>query len=439
DEPGKTRAEWIAELTTKGMKSGEARERVDSAIKTGGLVPIEASYTPQTALEREKRIWQTERDGRGAVVPVIAAEAARERLASTNLNQGQREAAELIVSATNRVVGGQGFAGTGKSHMLDTAKKMIEGEGYHVRALAPYGSQVKALRELNVEANTLASFLRAKDKNIDSRTVLVIDEAGVVPTRLMEQTLKLAEKAGARVVLMGDTAQTKAIEAGRPFDQLQAAGMQTAHMREIQRQKNPELKIAVELAAAGKASSSLERIKDVTEIKNHHERRAAVAEAYIALKPDERDRTLIVSGTNEARREINQIVREGLGTAGKGIEFDTLVRVDTTQAERRHSKNYQVGHVIQPERDYAKTGLQRGELYRVVDTGPGNRLTVVGERDGQRIQFSPMTHTKISVYQPERAELAVGDMVRITRNDKDLDLANGDRMKVVAVEDRKVT
>ncbi|EFN4685938.1 conjugative relaxase [Escherichia coli] len=439
DEPGKTRAEWIAELTTKGMKSGEARERVDSAIKTGGLVPIEPRYTTQTALEREKRILQIERDGRGAVVPVIAAEAARERLASTNLNQGQREAAELIVSATNRVVGVQGFAGTGKSHMLDTAKKMIEGEGYHVRALAPYGSQVKALRELNVEANTLASFLRAKDKNIDSRTVLVIDEAGVVPTRLMEQTLKLAEKAGARVVLMGDTAQTKAIEAGRPFDQLQAAGMQTAHMREIQRQKNPELKIAVELAADGKASSSLERIKDVTEIKDHHERRAAVAQAYIALKPDERDRTLIVSGTNEARREINQMVREGLGTAGKGIEFNTLVRVDTTQAERRHSKNYQIGHVIQPERDYAKTGLQRGELYRVLETGPGNRLTVVSERDGQKIQFSPMTHTKISVYQPERAELAVGDMVRITRNDKHLDLANGDRMKVVAVENQKVT
>ncbi|EBC1886514.1 conjugative relaxase [Salmonella enterica] len=439
DEPGKTRAEWIAELAAKGMKQGAARERVDNAIKTGGLVPIEPRYTTQTALEREKRILQIERDGRGAVAPVIAAEAARERLASTNLNQGQRDAAELIVSATDRVVGVQGFAGTGKSHMLDTAKTMIEQEGYQVRALAPYGSQVKALRELNVQANTVASFLRAKDKNIDGRTVLVIDEAGVMPTRQMEQVLKIAEKAGARVVLMGDTAQTKAIEAGRPFDQLQAAGMKTAHMSEIQRQKDPELKIAVELAAKGDARSSLQRIKDVIEVKNHHERRAAVADAYMALKPEDRERTLIVSGTNEARREINRMVREGLGTAGKGIEFDTLVRVDTTQAERRFSKNYQVGYVIQPERDYERTGLKRGELYRVEDTGPGNRLTVRADRDGQRIEFSPMTHTKISVYQPERAELAVGDMVRITRNDKDRDLANGDRMKVVAVHERVVT
>lgn len=438
EDAGKTRVQWIDELAEKGMDRTAARERVDAAIKSGGLVAVEARYTTQTALKREQIILKIERDGRGAVAPIIPAEAARDRLATTNLNAGQREAAELIVSTTNRVVGVQGFAGTGKSHMLDTAKRMIEDAGYQVRALAPYGSQVKALRELNVQANTLASFLRAKEKAIDARTVLVIDEAGVVPSRLMEQTLKLAERAGARVVLLGDTAQTKAIEAGRPFDQLQKAGMQTAHMREIQRQKDPELKTAVELAAQGQTTPSLERIKDVVEIQEHHERRSAVARAYIELSPEERDRTLIVSGTNEARREINQKVREGLGTAGQGMEVVTLIRVDTTQAERRYSKNYSVGNVIQPERDYAKTGLRRGELYRVVDTGPENRLTVVSERDGQRIQFSPMTHTKISVYEQERPELSVGDVVRITRNDKDLDLANGDRLKVVGIEAGKV-
>ncbi|MDH2436830.1 AAA family ATPase [Pokkaliibacter sp. MBI-7] len=425
-------------MTDKGLDKRAARERVDTAIERGGLVQDERRYTTQTALEREKRILQIERDGRGQVAPVMTAEAARERLAETNLNTGQRDAASLMVSSENRVVGVQGFAGTGKSHMLDTAKAMIEGEGYHVRALAPYGSQVKALRELNVEANTLASFLRAKDKNIDDRTVLVIDEAGVVPARIMEQTLKLAEREGARVVLMGDTAQTKAIEAGRPFDQLQAAGMKTAHMDDIQRQKDPDLKRAVEFAAQGDAKSSLQRIKGIQEIKDHSERRSTVARDYVQLSPEDRDRTIIVSGTNEARREINKNVREGLGTAGQGIEFDTLIRRDTTQAERRYSKNYHVGDVIQPEKDY-RTGLKRGELYRVTDTGPGNRLTVKAEKDGESITFSPATHRKLSVYEPERAELAPGDVVRVTRNDKDLDLANGDRFKVAAVEPGKVT
>lgn len=439
DAPGQTRAAWITELEAKGIQRSAARDRVDTAIQHGGLVPGEARYTTQTALEREKRILQIERDGRGSVAGIMPAESAGAHLAGTNLNAGQRQAAELMASSENRVIGVQGFAGVGKSHMLDTAKGMIEGQGYTVRALAPYGSQVKALRELGVQANTLASFLRAKEKGIDAKTVLVIDEAGVVPTRQMEQALKIAEKAGARVVLMGDTAQTKAIEAGRPFDQLQAAGMKTAHMDEIQRQKDPELKKAVELAAKGDTASSLAKIAEITEIKEHSERRAAVAAAYVELQGEDRDKTIIVSGTNEARREINGLVRESIGTAGQGMEVDTLIRRDTTQAERRFSKNYRVGDLIQPEKDYKRSGLQRGELYRVEDTGPGNRLTVRSGRSSEVIQFNPLTHGKISVYEPEKAELSRGDIVRITRNDASKDLANGDRFKVENIEAGKVT
>jgi hypothetical protein len=88
------------------------------------------------------------------------------------------------------------------------------------------------------------------------------------------------------------------------------------------------------------------------------------------LSVQDRDRTIIVSGTNEARREINKMVRENSGIAGQGIEFDTLIRRDTTQAERRFSKHYRMGDVIQPEKDYAKIGLKQGELYEVKDIAP---------------------------------------------------------------------
>lgn len=435
---GKTREVWIQELQRSGMPSSAARERVANAIERNSLVETEPRYTTQTALEREKRILKIERDGRGAVTQIVAPESAQASLAGTNLNAGQRQSAELIATSTNRVVGVQGFAGTGKSHMLDTAKQIVESAGYDVRALAPYGMQVKALRELGVEANTLASFLKAKDKKISERTVLVVDEAGTVPTRQMDQLLKLAEKAGARVVLMGDTAQTKAIEAGRPFHQLQAAGMQTAGMAEIQRQQDPMLKEAVNLAARGKAAESLSKISQLEQISDKHDRREQIAKALIQLTPSERERTLIVAGTNESRREINTHIRKGLGTAGKGIEFDTLIRRDTTQAERRFAKYYRVGDAIQPEKDYPRTGLKQGELYQIKDKGPGNRLLLQNEA-GEQFTINPGQHAKLSVYEPERAEITAGDKVRITRNDAALDLANGDRFTVAAVTPGKVT
>lgn len=435
---GQSRDEWVAELEAKGMPAHAARERVDTAIERKSLVETEPQYTTQTALEREKRIHSIERDGRGAVEPVMSSEIAKIILAGTNLNAGQREAAELMTTSPNRVIGVQGFAGTGKSHMLDTAKQMIESNGYEVRALAPYGAQVRALRELNVESNTLASFLKGKDKKIDERTVLVVDEAGVVPTRQMDQLLKIAEKAGARVVLMGDTAQTKAIEAGRPFDQLQKSGMATARMEEIQRQKDPNLKVAVELSARGKTAESLKKISFLLQVQNKHDRRATIAEDYVKLTPSDREKTIIVTGTNEARREINKGVRQGIGTLGTGRDVDTLTRTDTTQAERRFSKYFNVGDVIQPEVDYKKTGLKHGELYTIKDTGPGNHLTLQNV-DGERFTINPMQHSKLSVYQPERTELAPGDKVRITRNDAALDVANGDRFVVESITKDAVT
>jgi ATP-dependent exoDNAse (exonuclease V) alpha subunit len=93
-----------------------------------------------------------------------------------------------------------------------------------------------------------------------------------VPARLMERFLRTAAEAGARVVLLGDTAQTKAIEAGRPFDQLQAAGMRTAVMADIQRQRDPELRDAVRLAAFGDTDAALSKLSHVREIPDELER-----------------------------------------------------------------------------------------------------------------------------------------------------------------------
>ncbi|MNV57241.1 Multifunctional conjugation protein TraI [compost metagenome] len=88
--------------------------------------------------------------------------------------------------------------------------------------------------------------------------------------------------------------------------------------------------------------------------------------------------------------------------------------------------------VIQPEKDYPKIGLVRGETYRVKEALPGNTLVLQG-RDGSSTTINPRKLTKLSVYHSECAELAVGDTVRINRNDPGRDLTNGDRMLVASV------
>ncbi|CAL8481721.1 MobF family relaxase [Caballeronia sp. S22] len=440
DGPALSSAGWkhyLQEL--KSWSNKQAQQYINNAIKQGSLVPAEQRYTTQQALAREKAILAIERTGRAAVAPILTAAAVRTTLENSTLNAGQRSAVETIVSTNNRFVGIQGDAGTGKTYTVNQAIALIKQasgsamhEGYRTVALAPYGNQVKALKNEGLDAHTLASFLRSKEKPINAKTILVLDESGVVGARQMEQLMRTVEKAGARMVLIGDTKQTEAIEAGKPFAQLQLDGMQTARISAIQRQKDLELKTAVGHAAEGRVTQSLAHLKHVEELKEPIERHRAIVNDYIGLTEAERRDTLIVAGTNEARREINRMVRESLALAGNGREFDTLTRVDLTQAQRRFAPSYQPGMVIQPERDYQKAGLMRGETYRVKEALPGNAL-VLTRQDGTMATINPRKVTLLSVYRLERAELSIGDAVRINRNDSGRDLTNGDRMRVAGI------
>ncbi|PNR90615.1 AAA family ATPase [Xanthomonas oryzae pv. oryzae] len=438
DGPALSSAGWKSYLQDlKGWSDKQAQQYVSNAIKHGSLVPAEKRYTTQKALAREKAILAIERTGRGAIEPIMTAAAVKTALESSALNAGQRFAVETIVSTKNRFVGIQGDAGTGKTYTVNQAVALIKqasavSEGYRTVALAAYGNQVKALKNEGLEAHTLASFLHTKDKPIDGKTIIVLDESGVVGARQMEQVMRIVEKAGARMVLLGDTKQTEAIEAGKPFAQLQRDGMQTARISEIQRQKDHQLKTAVEHAAEGRVTQSLAHIKHVEELKEPTERHRAIVNDYIQLTEPERRETLIVAGTNEARREINRMVRESLDLTGRGQEFETLTRVDMTQAQRRFAPSYQPGMVIQPEKDYQKAGLTRGETYRVKEALPGNTL-VLQRQDGTTTKINPRKATQLSVYHLERAELSIGDTVRINRNDPGRDLTNGDRMRVAGL------
>lgn len=443
DAPAMTRQQWIDELSKGDRTRAQATAIVDHGIAKGRLKDTGSRYTTHIAQRRERDILGLERGGRDKVLPRITPEkidaylSTRTRTAERpGLNAEQGRAVARIADTKNQFIAVPGFAGVGKSFMTKSAKELLEENGYRVTALAPYGSQKKALESEGIEARTLQSFLKARDKKIDGNTVVFIDEAGVIPARQMLETMKIIEAAGARAVFLGDTAQTKAIEAGKPFEQLLNAGMQSSEMRTIQRQKDPELLKAVELAAVGQSAESLAHVTKVRQVQDSSERYGAIVQAYVSLTPAERAETLVITGTNNSRKEINHGVQQALGLQGTGIEYTLLDRLDTTQAERRHSKYYEKDAIIIPERDY-KNGLKRGEQYTVLDTGPGNRLTVRSP-EGVTFTFSPAQTTQISVYKPERTELAVGDQIKITRNDKDRDLANGDRLIVKEIRPTEI-
>ena len=92
-------------------------------------------------MEREKRILSYEKSGRGVVEPVmnpIQAENAlkaiqeKERL---NLNDEQKAEDRMILTTENRYSGINGYAGVGKTTMLQPAIESLQNAGYRVIGL----------------------------------------------------------------------------------------------------------------------------------------------------------------------------------------------------------------------------------------------------------------------------------------------------------------
>ena len=122
-------------------------------------------------------------------------------------------------------------------------------------------------------------------------------------------------KENERVVLVGDTRQHQAVDAGRPFEQLQEAGMRTARLDEIVRQKDPALKETVEQLARGdvrEAIASLDEQGRVHEIGDRADRVQAIAREY-AEQPEG---TLVISPDNKSRMELNRVIHAELQERG---------------------------------------------------------------------------------------------------------------------------
>src|SRR5262249_38422251 len=96
-----------------------------------------------------------------------------------------------------------------------------EQAGRTVVGCAIQGKTAKELhRSSGIESNTLESTLYQLEKGwltLTPRHVVVLDESGMVPTKLMQNLIHQVERAGAKLVLVGDADQLQAIGAGGPF------------------------------------------------------------------------------------------------------------------------------------------------------------------------------------------------------------------------------
>jgi len=346
----------------------------------------------------------------------------------TELSRAQRELVDDIFVSREKIVGFDGVAGSGKTTTLAVIREGAEAEGYRVEGFAPTSRAAQKLSEAGIETSTLQRHLaRGEQPGTGHKRFYVLDESSLASTRQMHEFMERLH-ARDRVLLVGDTRQHEAVEAGRPFAQLQEAGMRTVRLEEIVRQKDPELKQAVEQLARGQVGAAVDNLNRqgrVHEVKEHEERITAIAREY-AKSPGS---TLVVSPDNLSRSEINQRIHAELQSRGivskDEHSVQTLVpRQEMTGADRSWAQQYQVDDILRYSRSSRETGIQKGEYTHVKSIdAQNNRLTVL-RVDGSETTYDPRRQMGVSVYREQGKTFSVGDRIQFTAPNHELKIAN---------------
>jgi ATP-dependent exoDNAse (exonuclease V) alpha subunit len=414
----------------------ELRAEFERRVESHELIEVERrpglagrAFTTGEMQAYERELIERMKMGQGNR-EVLADGNARERTFENHahLSVSQRHAVEDVLTSRDRMMALEGVAGAGKTTSLAAVREAAQHAGYEVEGLAPTSRAAQKLGEAGIETQTLQRHLARGDRADDGQKRLyVVDESSMASTRQMHTFVERL-KENDRVLFVGDVRQHEAVEAGRPYAQLQEAGMRTARLDEIIRQKDPALKEAVSQLARGEVREAIDNLNSqgrVHEIGDRQERINEIAREYVRSP----ERTLVISPDNESRRELNSHIHRAMQETGqvKGDEQRVHVlyaRQDVTGADRQHAQNYERGDVLRYSKGSKPLGIEPGEYARVSHVDRENNTLTVKRHGGEELSYDPRRLQGVTLYRDSERTFAEGDRVQLTSPYHEQRLAN---------------
>lgn len=348
--------ELLCRALEESQHLGVKPEKVCTAVKERLADPeksirVGERWTTPEMYRVEGSLLEVAERSKGSTNHIVKPEALEKALSSRKTIRGeQKEALEFLTSDPGSVKCVVGMAGTGKTFMLGAAREAWERSGYKVIGACLQGKMARQLQdETGIETSTIESFLWRQERAsktsvvlgpiaravpmaieegrdvvsvwaretkravkearslLDKHTILVVDEAGMVDTRRMEKLLLEAEKAGSKVVLIGDPGQLQPIEAGGPYQAL-IEKLGSKRLVEITRQQEEWMRDAVKQFAAGDSRGALTQYALADRL-HLHETKAEAMKDLVEHWDRERTlnlkETLIIVGTNKEAFDAN--------------------------------------------------------------------------------------------------------------------------------------
>jgi conjugative relaxase-like TrwC/TraI family protein len=429
----------------QGIAAGEQRQTLIRAGKPDWQQP-QGAFTTDEMLVLERQNLALVQAGIDQAQPFADVAVIQQWGKAKGLAAEQIRAAELTLTTTSWASAIEGLAGAAKTTTVGAIREFAEAQGYAVQGFGMTSGSVKALKEAGLEASTIASLLTNPLPAKRGPALWVVDESSLLATRPVNQLLRTAQNHGVeRLVFVGDQRQHHAIEAGAPLRQFLAKNLTVAELRVIRRQKDPELKRAVELAAHGRPDEALDKLKEqrrIHEIADVTKRYQAIAANFL-LGHQAGHQTLVVSPGNDERRKLNQTIRNLLVERGhiqqSCREHSILVARDLTQAQMHYARNYAESDVVHFNRAHKRQNIARDSYLTVTAVNrAANTLTLLTS-DGSHVEVSPARWRGVQVYTWEERTLAVGDRLQFRIHDKQNHIAYGEFATITALKGQQAS
>jgi conjugative relaxase-like TrwC/TraI family protein len=228
-------------------------------LRPAGRLPSDFRYSTVELLGLEQKVLRAA-DLEDAALPTATPEARAAVLrARPTLAPEQAEMVERITSDTKPVAVVVGKAGTGKTFALEAARAAWVSSGVRVIGAAVANRAARELEDgTGIPSMSLQSLLMtSRRRGLPAGSVVVLDEASMAGTRQMAELLDHVQRAGGKLVVVGDDHQLPAVEAGGAFSALVARST-TVRLTENRRQVEEWERDALDLVRIGDAEAALD-------------------------------------------------------------------------------------------------------------------------------------------------------------------------------------
>jgi ATP-dependent exoDNAse (exonuclease V) alpha subunit len=367
--------------------------------KVDGARSRQDKYTTKDLMKAERDVLNIARERQHEtqhgihLKDVTAACRRTEEVKGYKLTDEQRVAVERLCCDNGGVKVLVGDAGTGKSSTLHAVREAQEAEGNRVIGTSSGGkASAELMASSGIESRSIAKLradIESGKEQLDAKTVLVIDEAGMTASRDMSELMRAADEAGAKVILVGDYKQLQPVGAGETLRAIDKE-IGSARLEDISRQSQKWEREAVKDLSQGEAGKALEKYEAQGRI--HVDATFDKAIKDVASRHVENmdakgaDRVIAVASTHLAVDKINNSVRDQLKERGELQNEKTF----TTQDKNRNSGEREI-KLAEGDRVMLGSGGKghlNGDGGRVVGMEK-DHVSVKLDRTGETVQVKP--------------------------------------------------